>query len=366
MGSPLICDPFCASVYRPMKTYRLTSRPSAASSRRAISVSVASALCLLGLGAVTGNAARSIPRDGEIAFMRPGSVGEYDLWIVKPDGTGLRRLTRAPRNRSDYNPRWSPDGSAVVFERRVLTDAGGDDLYSVPAGGGRLRRLTDCSGDCWSDSEARFSVDGAHIAFGRATGPRTSQFPSTIAIQVMNADGSDVRQLTYPPAGLEDHEPSWSPDGRTIVFQRDTTTSVAGPTKLISVNVQTGGERVVYALPRWSPGSGLASLSPDGTRILFGYWCRFGDSCPAGAFGMRNSRLATIRPNGSGLKTLPINLRADSGAWAPSGRQIVFRCHAPVLAGTSFKLCTSRLDGTHLKQFPWAVGSAHPSWGTHP
>src|SRR5689334_15465052 len=94
--------------------------------------------------------------NGLIAFMRHGTVGEYDLWVVRPDGTGLRRLTTAPRDRSDYNPTWSPDGSQLLFERRVLTSQG-DTLFTVPATGGSLHQLTRCSGTCWSHNEGSWS-----------------------------------------------------------------------------------------------------------------------------------------------------------------------------------------------------------------
>jgi len=68
-------------------------------------------------------AANVKPRNGLIAFMRPGTVGEYDIWVVRPDGTGLRRLTESPANRSDHYPAWSPDSSTLLFERRKLDPA---------------------------------------------------------------------------------------------------------------------------------------------------------------------------------------------------------------------------------------------------
>jgi Tol biopolymer transport system component len=311
--------------------------------------------------------------DGSIAFMRPGEIGEFDIWSVQPNGSGLRRLTQSPSNRSDYNPDWSPDGSSVLFERRNLEE-GGDDLHIVQADGTGLRQVIDCSGDCWSDNEARWSPDGKRIAFGRASGPRSVGHPTKIAIHVGSANGRDIRQVSRPPKGYEDHYPTWSPDGRTIVFQRDRSTEMPRAGKFIAVNVRTGAERVVYRLPRWAPGSGIPAFSPDGKWILFGFFCVAGDdACPLDSRSPRNAKLATIRPDGSGLRRLklgvdadsePWAVHADSGAWAPDGTRLAFRCQALDRTGLPlFRLCTARLDGGELKRFPWVLTSAHPDWG---
>ena len=338
-----------------------TSSPAA---RTAASATASSTLAGAAAGTVSAK-----PRNGLIAFMRPGAVGEYDIWVVRPDGTGLRRVTESPANRSDYYPAWSPDGSALLFERRKLDPAaaGGDEaLYAVNADGAGFRQITHCRGQCWSDGEAAWSPGGDRIAFSRATGPRSAPGPSLVAIDVADADGSHVRQLSRPPHGYEDHLPTWSPDGRTIVFQRDTAGSdTPGPTKLMAVDSVTGTERVVYRLPSWAPGSGLAALAPDGKRILFGFWCIYGDSCPASSRAERNATLATIHPDGRGLRLLQLKSGADSGAWSPDGKRIVFRCRSGA-GQLSFRLCTSNLTGNGFRRFPWPVGSAEPDWGTHP
>ena len=186
-----------------------------------ITVSCVTAVAASGVAAGTGNAGSA--GNGMITFMRAGTVGAHDIWVVRPDGSGLRRLTRSPQGRDDYNPVWSPDGSTVLFERRKVDSSapGGDEaIYSVGADASDFRQVTHCQGDCWSDSEPAWAPDASRIAFGRATGPRSAPGPSRVSIAVAQADGSDVRLISSPPRGYEDHYPTWSRDGHTIVFQR--------------------------------------------------------------------------------------------------------------------------------------------------
>jgi hypothetical protein len=60
---------------------------------------------------------------------------------------------------------------------------------------------------------------------------------------------------------------------------------------------------------------------------MFTYWCAIapGDECPAESRSRRNDTIATIRPDGTGLRILPLRELGDSGSWAPSGRRLVFR-----------------------------------------
>jgi Tol biopolymer transport system component len=317
-------------------------------------------------------------RNGLIAFMRPGTIGEYDLWATRADGTGLRRLTEAPANRSDYNPTWSPTGSVVLFERRKTADVPGSDeaLYEVGPSGGRIRQITLCHGRCWSDSEPAWSSHGKRIAFGRATGRRSAPGPSLVAIYAADADGTHIQQVSTPPRGYEDHYPTWSPNGRTIVFQRNTSDRSGAPqhSSLIAVDVSTRTERTLYRFPKWAQGAGEPDFAPNGKQVIFNYWCIFGDSCPPSTRAERNATLATIDLDGTRLHRLRLRTGADSGAWSPNGHQIVFRCRStpgtppppglPPLAG-AFRICTAKPDGTEFRRLPWPVSSAEPDWGTH-
>ena len=305
--------------------------------------------------------AAAAARNGLIAFMRPGKVGDYDIWVVRPNGRGLRRLTTSPRKATDYNPDWSPDGSAVLFERfHTESPSAADGLYVVSADGtGRRRLVTGCAGDCWSDFEARWSPDGGRITFIRATGPPDRSESPDEDRRLRGKCRRERHPAAQRAAAALRGSLSELVSGRDRdrLPPRPEHQPAPGPTTLRAVDVTSGAERSVYALPRWAPWGGLANWSPDGTRILFQYSCLYGDQCPPGTNSRRrNQRLATIRPDGTGLRVLPLKTLADSPAWSPDGKKVAFRC-------LRSRLCVSNLDGTGLRQFPWRLVSVHPDWG---
>ncbi|MBU0712750.1 hypothetical protein KJ762_04910 [bacterium] len=87
----------------------------------------------------------------------------------------------------------------------------------------------------------------------------------------MNADGSNVKQLTYTE-NVWDHNPSWSPDGTTIVFGRESATGNAE----IWIMDSSGNnlhklENVIGSGPEWSPfGDRIAyHSSQDGNSEIY-------------------------------------------------------------------------------------------------
>jgi TolB protein len=157
------------------------------------------------------------PDGQEIVFMRgeavpttlPARPGE--LFVMKPDGTDVRPLTRDAR---DLHPAWSPDGKEIAFTRAVEPPYAG--IWVVDAAGGRPRQLTNPPGQV--DESVAWSPDGSRIAFTR-TRPE-SETDGKASVYIMSRDGTNVRELlrhryfsccTY---GL-----AWSPDGRTIAFE---------------------------------------------------------------------------------------------------------------------------------------------------
>lgn len=149
------------------------------------------------------------------------------------------------------------------------------------------------------------SPDGTRIAFVVA-----SYDSSTGEIWVVNADGTGMRRLTDDPE-LDD-SPSWSPDGRKIVFrsyrsQRDGelwTIDVDGGT-LANLTPAHGTAVIDHRRPAWSP---------DGTRIVFA-------TNEGGDWG-----IWTMRADGSDRRQLTNTIDLDAEpVWSPDGRYIAFR-----------------------------------------
>ena len=199
-----------------------------------------------------------------------------------------------------------------------------------------------------------------------ATGPRSAPGPSLVAIDVTNTDGNHVRQLSRPPHGYEDHLPrlvtGWPDDRLPARHRRQRYTRADEARRREHRHRDRTGR-----LPAPRLGAGLRRCRPRAgwEADPLGFWCIYGDSCPASLRAERNATLATIHPDGRGLRLLQLKSGADSGAWSPDGKRIVFRCRSGA-GPLSFRLCTSNLNGTGFRRFPWPVGSAEPDWGTHP
>jgi TolB protein len=131
------------------------------------------------------------PDGKRIAFTSQRS-GSSDIWVLDRDGSHLRNLT--PQPSLEAVATWSPDGKQIVFgsDRAAHSQFGGD-LFRMNADGGNVRRLTFSSGPKGNYGPA-WSPDGRWIAFN-------SQRDGNSEVYLMRPDGTRQRRVTYQPRG---------------------------------------------------------------------------------------------------------------------------------------------------------------------
>ncbi len=147
--------------------------------------------------------ATSIPLDwspdGLRILIRSDRGGQWDLWIVRPDGSDPVQLTNTPG--TEAHASWSPDGTSIVYEYN-------SDIWLMNADGSDQRALVARPRD---DAAPTWSPDGTRIAW-------ESSFVGDRDIWVIAADGSGTAaNLTNTPT-FRNTDPRWSPDGNLIAF----------------------------------------------------------------------------------------------------------------------------------------------------
>lgn len=140
------------------------------------------------------------PEEAKIAF-RSERDGNWEIYIMNVDGSGVRRLTNDPA-REDM-PRWSPDGKQIVF--RSERD-GNQEIYIMNSDGSHQRRLTNHPA---KDSNPCFSPEGSTILFA-------SKRSGNWDLYTMKPDGSNQRKLVQKE--LLSGGALYSPEGKRIVF----------------------------------------------------------------------------------------------------------------------------------------------------
>jgi Tol biopolymer transport system component len=195
----------------------------------------------------------------------------YDIFRANPDGSGLTRLTN--EKGYDAEATISPKGDKIVF---TSTRDGDIELYSMNLDGTDVKRLTNIPG---YDGGAYYSYDGSLIVF-RASRPQTEEElkdfynnlavglvrPSKLEIYVMNADGSEIRQVTNN--GKANFGPYFFPDGKRIIFASNMDDPKGRNFDLYMINIDGSGlERVTYN--DTFDGFPMFSLHDGGKKLVF-------------------------------------------------------------------------------------------------
>ncbi|GEM_PF-1674383 len=211
------------------------------------------------------------PDGTQVLFSRDFDNEFYsgEIYVMNIDGSSIRQLTFL--NAVSTRPKWSPDGSMILF-RSWPIGGGVQFLYIMNKDGSNLRQIRPVQSADWSP-------DGSQIIFSNAKN-------GVFDIFMMNFDGTNEVNITTGriPSG-EHSNPSISPDGSRIVF-----------------NSNFGGNFDIYTMNL--DGSALLQLTQDPSMDLMPFWSFDGSQIVFSSQRNGNFDVYTMNADGSNLSQL--------------------------------------------------------------
>jgi Tol biopolymer transport system component len=276
---------------------------------------------LVALLALPTVASATMPgENGRIVFTAFTDEGGQ-LFTVRPSGSGLRQITHVEGDALSAD--WSPNGRKIVFN---LGSETASRIAIIRADGSHLRILPQPAGVF--DEQPSYSPDGRWIYFQRFT-----EATNDAAIWRMQADGSHQRRVLGPfPNGFVT-DPNVSPDGRTLSFQGWDGSLVGPPNEEPAMGLFTAridGTHIKQIRPFDADETVKADWAPNSLRIAV--------TENANHFDPDDSaNIVTMRRDGSHRRSLTHFhdgvTNAYLGSYSPNGRWLVLRLEKDGLFG---------------------------------
>jgi TolB protein len=212
---------------------------------------------------VEGAAPDWSPDGQQIAFSRPDDNQIAQIWVINADGSGVRQITQG--NTSKVGASWSPDGTEMVFilpknpgsqtdpqpeigimnsdgtNVRILTI---EDRTNTDGNGAVCETANDANAPAWSPVDNRIAFwSGIETQYGQ--------------IWIIHSDGTASQQLTEDCSHRNSDDPSWSPDGKQILFS----TGRSGRNELWIMDADGNDEKRISDIDA-GPFPGRASWQP--------------------------------------------------------------------------------------------------------
>jgi TolB protein len=217
----------------------------------------------------------SFSSDGRWMIFSSDRAGSWDIWRARLDGSALERLVGDPAY--DDQAALSPDGRSLAF---VSSRGGQADIWIMELATRRARNLTHHPA---GDFRPAWSPDSQWIAFTTDRDSTHPRFPAndfvtrqSTALYIVRADGGELRRI--PTDKIYAGSPSWSADGKRIVFYSAALEAVAGiasvlrrggATQIETVDVNTGAREALTSgpgeklAPHWR-GNGVIAYASAG------------------------------------------------------------------------------------------------------
>jgi Tol biopolymer transport system component len=280
---------------------------------------VALAALLLAPAAMPGVAHATFPGgNGYIYFsgFDPDTPGGYDIWRVRPDGGGLRRLTHqpgAPDATGVFDPSAARNSKRIAFT--VGTQAT-SDVWIMHADGSHREQLTTPAAVPVQglDQMPGISPNAKRIAFMTTRDTDPMAMGLDYNIWMMRADGSDPGALLDSTG--EDYFPEFTPDGQAVVMASE----VTGDLDIASVTLAGAPHTSATAITGASNARETTpSVAPDGTRVAF---VRYNDALRFD----RQLDILSISLDGNDEQPIATDdqLNETSPAYSPNGKKIAY------------------------------------------